>query len=266
MRDGQPCELCLQKGNEWGCIRYNCEHSTLKSIGYAARNAVARIRRHYIECVDRFACITDFQRRKLLEAGFPEEKLLVIPNPMDVLGHNKTSIGDYIAVSGRISTEKGIDLILDVAQRHPEIPFRIAGAVREKGLIEDLPSNVKLMGHLNGTDFQEFNAKARFFLMASRCYEGFPMVILEAASYSTPTNGPNHGGFTEIIGSGDDAIGLLFTPGNTKSLETAILKLWSDPSETLRLGQKAYQKLLTQYSTEVIAQKWDKLIKSLIKK
>ena len=29
MRDGRPCELCLQRGNEWGCIRYNCEHSRL---------------------------------------------------------------------------------------------------------------------------------------------------------------------------------------------------------------------------------------------
>ena len=47
----------------------------LKSLGYAARNAVARIRRHYIDCVDRFACITDFQRRKLIEAGYPEERL-----------------------------------------------------------------------------------------------------------------------------------------------------------------------------------------------
>lgn len=263
MRDGQPCELCLEKGNEWGCVRYNCEHSALKSIGYAARNAVARIRRHYLDCVDRFACITDFQRRKLIEAGFPDEKLLVIPNSMDVLEHDKTSIGEYIAVSGRISTEKGIDLILDVARRHPEILFRIAGSVRDQVLINNLPVNVKLMGHLNGSDFQEFNANARFFLMASRCYEGFPMTILDAASYSKPTIGPNHGGFTEIIGSGQDAIGLLFTPGDTKSLESAVLQLWNNPSETLRLGQKANQKLRTQYSTEVIARKWNELIKSL---
>ena len=74
MRDNRPCELCLEKGNEWGCVRHNCEHSMLKSVGYAARNAVARLRRHYLDCVDRFACITDFQRRKLIEAGFPEEK------------------------------------------------------------------------------------------------------------------------------------------------------------------------------------------------
>lgn len=45
MRDGSPCELCLQRGNEWGCVRYNCEHSMMKSVGYAGaqcRSAVDR--------------------------------------------------------------------------------------------------------------------------------------------------------------------------------------------------------------------------------
>ena len=108
MRDGRPCELCLQKGNEWGCVRYNCEHSILKSIGYAARNAVARIRRHYMDCVDVFACITDFQRRKLIEAGFPAEKRIVIPNSVDVPDNVAFSLGGYVAYSGRISREKGV--------------------------------------------------------------------------------------------------------------------------------------------------------------
>ena len=68
MRDGRPCERCLENGNEWGCVRYNCEHSLLKSVGYAARNTVARLTKAYSECVDKFACITDFQRKKLIEA------------------------------------------------------------------------------------------------------------------------------------------------------------------------------------------------------
>ncbi len=263
MRDGRPCELCLKNGNEWGCIRYNCEHSALKSLGYAARNAVARLRRHYIDCVDRFACITDFQRRKLIEAGFPEEKLLVIPNSMDASATAHQTLGEYVAYSGRISREKGVDMIIETARKHPDIPFKIAGAVRDKDLIAELPGNVEMVGYLNAIELAEFYSRARFIVMASRWYEGFPMTILEAASYSKPTIGPNHGGFTEIIGSGEDAIGMLFTPGDSTSLENAIVSLWNNPEETLRLGQMAHKKLLNQYSTEVIARKWDKLIKSL---
>lgn len=263
MRDGQPCELCLRTGNEWGCVRYNCEHSALKSIGYAARNAVARLRHHYIDCVDRFACITDFQRRKLIEAGFPEKKLLVIPNSMDAGPTAAPALGSYVAYSGRISREKGVDMIIETARKHPEIPFKIAGAVRDKDLVADLPSNVELVGYLNAAELADFYSQARFIVMASRWYEGFPMTILESASYSKPTIAPNHGGFTEIIGSGQDAIGLLFTPGDPASLENAIVTLWNNPEETLRLGAKARQKLLSNYSTEVISQKWDKLIREL---
>lgn len=264
MRDNRPCELCLEKGNEWGCIRYNCEHSMLKSLGYAARNAVARIRRHYIDCVDRFACITEFQRRKLIAAGFPAERIMVIPNSMDAPELAEAPRGDYVAFSGRISREKGVDMIMEVARRHPEIPFKLAGAVRDQELVENLPTNVQLMGYMSGEKFDRFNRDALFFVMASRCYEGFPMAILEAARYGKPMVAPNHGGFTEIIGHGDESIGALTRPNNTDSLEKAIISLWNNPSETERLGIAAFNKLKNYYSTNVIANKWSQLLAALL--
>ena len=264
MRDNRPCERCLERGNEWGCIKYNCEHSLLKSIGYAARNAVARIKRHYIDSVDRFACITDFQRRKLIEAGFPAERIVVIPNSIDAPELEEKTQGDYVAYSGRISREKGVDMIIEAARRHPGIPFRFAGAVRDADLVEDLPANVTLMGHLSGNDLDKFYRNARFFVMASRWYEGFPMTILEAARYSKPMIAPDHGGFTEIIGHGDTAIGILVTPNDPSSLESAISSLWSSPSRSCTLGISAHDKLKSEYSTEVISQKWNTLLKFII--
>lgn len=263
MRDGGPCEYCLQQGNEWGCVKFNCENSLLKSVGYAARNAVARLKRHYIDCVDKFACITDFQRRKLIEAGFPAEKITVIPNSMDAEVAEEPKTGDYVAFCGRLSREKGIDLIIEVARRHPEIPFKLAGAARDMDLIENLPENVELMGYLSGNDLQEFYNNALFFVMASRCYEGFAMAILEGAAYSKPMIAPDHGGFTEIIGTGDDAIGLLFEPGNAEALEAAVTRLWNGETLTRSLGLKANEKLKARYSTDVIARQWESLIHSM---
>lgn len=262
MRDNRPCELCLEKGNEWGCVRYNCEHSILKSVGYAARNAVARLRRHYADCVDCFACITDFQRRKLIAAGFPAEKIVVIPNSIDGGKEPESSKGDYVAFSGRISGEKGVDLIVEAARRNPGIQFRLAGAVRDKDLVEKLPGNVRLMGHLSGEEFERFNADARFFVMASRCYEGFPMAILEAARYGKPTIAPDHGGFSEIIGKGSDAIGVLFTPNDAEALSDAIARLWASPAECNSLGKKSYKALCTRYSSSLISLLWHNLISS----
>lgn len=265
MRDNRPCELCLEKGNEWGCVRYNCEHSILKSVGYAARNAVARLRRHYIDCVDLFACITDFQRRKLIAAGFPAEKIVVIPNSIDAGKEPESTKGDYVAFSGRISGEKGVDMIVEAARRNPGIQFRLAGAVRDKELVEKMPGNVRLMGHLSGEEFERFNAEARFFVMASRCYEGFPMAILEAARYGKPTIAPDHGGFSEIIGKGPEAIGVLFTPNDADALSDAIARLWASPAESSRLGSAAYRKLRNQYSTDVISAKWVNLVSTIAK-
>lgn len=260
MRDNRPCEMCLERGNEWGCVKYTCEHSRLKSIGYAARNAVARIGRYYRDYVDMFACITHFQRRKLIQAGFSPEKIVVIPNSMDVPPLTDCEGGNYVAYSGRISREKGVDMIIEAARRHPDIPFKLAGAVRDTDLVADLPSNVELTGYLSGEKLRDFYANARFFVMASRWYEGFPMTILEAARFAKPMVAPDHGGFTEIIGRGDDAIGMLVSPGNSDSLSDAIYELWRSSSKTQQLGRKAYDKLKHTYSIDVVSAQWSKLL------
>lgn len=264
MRDGGPCEDCLVRGNEWGCVKHNCEQSLLKSVGYAARNAVARLRRHYLECVDRFACITDFQRRKLIEAGFPADKIVVIPNSMDLEAACEAEQGDYVAFCGRLSREKGVDLIIEAARRNPQIPFKLAGAVRDGFKIDGLPENVKLVGYLSGEALNDFFARARFFVMTSRCYEGFSMTILEAAGYGKAMIAPDHGGFTEIIGKGDEAIGLLTSPADVEALSAAVARLWNNPEFTAELGQKAHAKLINQYSTAVISRKWQQLLTGLI--
>ena len=263
MRDGQPCERCLEKGNEWGCIRYDCEHSLLKSVGYAARNAVARRSGAYRKCVDRFACITDFQRQKLIQAGFEAGKIVVIPNSIHASTEFRSTSGDYIAYVGRLSYEKGYDLLIEVARRHPDIQFRLAGAQRTPSEVET-PKNVCFMGYLKGKELSDFIQDARFLVIPSRCYEGFPMAILEAAQFGKPTIGPNHGGFTEIIGEGEAAIGRLFAPGDVDDLDRQVAALWNSPDEVSRLGEKAHDRLLREYSSEVIYQKWKNLVNELI--
>lgn len=267
MRDSAPCEICLERGHEWGCVRHNCEHSPFKSLGYAVRNAVARIGRHYLECVDLFACLTDFQRRKLIEVGFPPEKLIVIPNSIDIKDITpREGTGRYVAFCGRISHEKGIDLIVKVARRHPEIPFRLAGAVGDPSLVADLPANVELVGFVSGKALDDFYDNAAFVLMASRCYEGFSMAILEAAAHSRPTVAPGHGGFTEIIRAlcegGSDQ--LLFEPGNADSLEAAVTRLWHAPERASALGQTAAANLRRLYTVDVVSQQWKKAVNKVI--
>lgn len=280
MRDGKPCELCLQRGNEWGCVRYNCEHSWPKSVAYAARNALARRRRHFADCVDRFACITDFQRQKLIQAGFDPERVVVIPNSMELgSGHGAAgsgqqagdygqgAMGDYVAYVGRLSAEKGIDMILEVARRNRDIRFRLAGAVADEALVADLPENVELVGFLSGEELDEFYREARFMVMASKWYEGFPMAILEGAKHGKATVGPAHGGFVEILslnGNEEDSK-LLFSPGDVDSLEGRVRALWDAPEMAAALGEAMHEKLVSTYSTGVVTKQWEALLASLRK-
>lgn len=263
MRNGGPCEYCLQHGSEWGCVKYNCEGSMLKSIGYALRGWVARRNRAFKECVDRFACITDFQRRKLQEAGFEAWKLRLIPNSVEVRPY-ELQRGNYVAFCGRLSSEKGVDLIMEVARRHPEIAFKLAGEVRDEGLVKNLPENVELLGYVKGNALADFYKRSRFVMMASRCYEGFPMSILEAAQYGKCVVGPDHGGFTEIIGKGEEAIGALFKPNCVDELEERIVKLWNDERLAAEWGRAAHEKLQRKYSTEVVYRQWEELLKEVV--
>jgi glycosyltransferase involved in cell wall biosynthesis len=278
MRNDKPCELCLNRGNEWSCLRHNCEQSLFRTVGFAARNAVARMTGAYRKCVTRFACITEFQRQKLIEAGFEGERIAVIPNSIEVptkpidgcesmnsparWAPPQEGEGGYVAYLGRISHEKGYDLLCEVARRHPEIEFRFAGDLREEVVMPELP-NIKLMGYLKGKALEQYLDACRFLVIPSRCYEGFPMSILEAALHGKPSIGPDHGGFTEIIGKGEEAIGRLFEPGSVDDLERQITTLWNAPERCRELGRKAYEKLQSCYSTEVTQRQWAALLQQL---
>ena len=262
MRNGKPCEQCLDRKNEWSCIKYNCEHSIFKSIGYTLRNVYARWTKAYLRNVDMFACITEFQKKKLIEAGYDKNKITVIPNSIDAPCSYTPTSGEYIAYIGRLSYEKGYDLLVEVARKHPEIKFCFAGAQREKNNTE-IPKNVEFKGYLQKKELSKFIQESRFIVIPSRCYEGFPMAILEAACHGKPAIAPNHGGFTEIIGQGENAIGKLFEPSNTDDLDKQIAELWNNQTLTEELGEKAFKKLKKHYDSEVVYKQWETLLSKL---
>lgn len=329
---GQPCEECLARGNENPCVRHNCEHSLLRSVGYALRNRNARKRRYYLDNVDCYCCLTHFQRSKLMEAGFDAKKLVVIPNyaelsppataaaksgedgkakderQQDEEGINqanlkggetdvhtiikneeesnqtktegesnrvkteeesnraKTEAADspqaaqgYVAYVGRLSYEKGYDLLLQVAARHPEIPFNMAGEQREA--LRTLPSaNVELCGVLPPTTLRQFYRDAALIVIPSRCYEGFPVVLLEAFAASKPCIVPNHGAFPQLIDDDGKPCGLTFAPNSPDDLEKKILQLLQSPADLLAMGRNARCNMQNNYSREHVLSAWQRLL------
>jgi len=261
MRNSEPCELCLG-GHEWNCIRHNCESSHLKSLGYAGRNWYARATKAYINNVDIYACITRFQIQKLIQAGFDKNKMRHIPNFLDRVEDPAYSLGDYVAISGRLSKEKGIDLALEVATMTPDIKYVFAGSPRkEEPITTPIPDNCIFLGYIPKKELANFYQNARFLLNMSRCYEGFPMTILEAASHGKPSIGPGHAGFLEIIEN--NITGLHFKPGNAEDLKRKITWLWNNPDSCMEMGKNAFLKLKNNYTTEIVKKQWQDVFSEL---
>ena len=258
------CERCTGRGKELNCIVYDCEDSFFKSAGYALRNAYARYRRFYIDNVDAFLCLTDFQRQKLVENGYPDQKMFVIPNMFTQrLPENiSKKENSYIAFAGRISREKGIDLLLDAARLLPNVRFKLAGAVRDGYKLMNVPENVELCGILQGEKLMHFYKNAFAFVHPSIWYEGFPMVLPEAMAYRLPVIAPRIAGIPEIIEDGYN--GVLFTMGIAAELAQKIKYIWENPGKAHELGENGYQKLKKEYLPDVYYERLINVYKHLI--
>lgn len=250
--NGSVCEKCTGFAKELNCITNNCEGSIFKSTGYALRNLWARTNKDYIDNVDAYLCLTEFQKNKLITNGFKEGKCFITPNM-----YSKTVLDidytikdrNYIAFAGRISPEKGIPILLAAAKKLPHINFQIAGQMRdayEKEL--NIPSNVTLRGMLTANEMKAFYSKARLYLHTSVCYEGFPMVFPEAMAFKLPIIAPNLAGYPEI--AEDNFNGLLFKPKDVESLTQIILSVWEDEKKLKYLGGNGFMKMKEKYSEQ----------------
>lgn len=249
--NGNVCEKCTGFGKELNCITSNCEGSVFKSSGYALRGMWARTKKYYLNHVDAYLCLTDFQKNKLITNGFQADKCVVIPNMYNKavkdLDYNIKE-RNYVAFAGRISPEKGIPVLLDAARHLPEISFQIAGHMREgyeKKL--NIPENVILKGMLTADEMKTFYTKARLYLHTSICYEGFPMVFPEAMAHKLPIIAPRMAGYPEIAEDGFN--GLLFEPQDSLDLSRVITNVWNNEDQLKQLGLNGFQKMNDKYSS-----------------
>ena len=266
LRNGMPCEKCLDNGNEWDCVRYNCEQSRSRSLGYMLRNRVSRRHRYYLDNVSYYCCLTTFQREKLIVAGFDPKRLHIVPNYINFESiPEPITPGNCIAYVGRLSPEKGFDLVIEVARRHPELSFRFAGDFRD-GVVPQVPANVLLLGKQTSEELTSLYRDARFVVIPSRCYEGFPSVLIEAASHARTCIVPNHGPFADLITSPKDGsrYGILFKPNNIDDLELQIVTLWGDKEQCRKMGKHAYENCRVRFEKNHVVADWNAFLHEVV--
>lgn len=157
---------------------------------------------------------------------------------------------------GRLAREKHFILLPELAARHPDIYFVVAGSGPERARIEGRASElgvdarVRLLGTiLDRACF--YNAIDAFVLPS--IYEGLPMAVLEAMSSGVPVLSSRLEGISAVLM--EEKEGLLARPGDVENFSKQLRRLKESPELRRQLGTAARAKALDQFSASVTADK-----------
>lgn len=188
-----------------------------------------------------FLCVSEFVRRKALEAGFPEEKLLVHYTGVDVEQFRELALerdGSVLFV-GRLVEKKGCGYLLEamasVCRSHPATRLTVVGDGPLRAELESHAARLHLPAEFLGAQtpsaVRERMARASVFCVPSVAAkngdsEGFGLVFAEAQAMGTPVVSFRHGGVPEAVADG--VTGLLVPERATTELALALSRLLSD--------------------------------------
>lgn len=174
----------------------------------------------------------------------------------------------HLVACGRLTRQKGFDLLLKAFQRVRELhdcKLTILGEGMERGRLQELAIELGIERHVSMPGFidnptEEF-CKADVFVLSSR-WEGFGNVIVEAMACGAPvvaTNCPY--GPSEIITNGID--GLLVENEDFQQLSNAICAVLTDGSMCVRLAD-AGKRRAAEFRSDLIAKRYLDIVCSLI--
>jgi len=206
---------------------------------------------------------------KKLNNQYNLKKTKTINNPIDLNSINKKLLYpkpfgfDYILAVGRLSREKGFDILINAFAKlnlKNKIKLIILGEGKERKNLEklidklDLKKQVLLYGKVDNPFI--YMKYATFFVLSSRS-EGFPIVIIEALACGTPVIATNcETGPSEIVEYGEN--GLLVPVKDVESLKMAMDKLFHDKELYIKLKTNT-RRSVKKYDIKNIAQKWIEL-------
>ena len=225
--DGEPCEKCF-KGAKRNVLTHKCMKGSLPASAVALLEAKKWNRRVLEKNTDLFVCPSEFMADKMRVGGFASAKLKVLNNFLDPvkLAHYRTADNglpreDFYCYVGRLSNEKGVADLLEVASR---LPYRLK--VAGGGPLEDELkkkyagcSNIEFLGMLDAQGVASLLTRARLSVVPSQWYENNPLSVIESLCAATPVVGAQMGGIPELI---DSETGVTFQPFDHETMATAI--------------------------------------------
>ena len=224
------CYKC-QGQKYYNCLKYKCFkksfwQSLLVTIEMYFHHKILNI---YNKNIDLFIAPSEFMKKTVVDFGIAEKKVEVVYNFSDNL-NNSPDIQEesgYILYFGRLSKEKGIDVLLKaLTLTKSKINAIIIGSGPEeedlKKMAEnlDLKDRVKFLGYKSGEELKDYVNKAKMIAMPSIWAENMPFSLIEALQAGKIVIASNTGGMPELVKDGET--GFLFENGNSQDLANKI--------------------------------------------
>ncbi len=165
---------------------------------------------------------------------------------------------NYFLYIGRLSDEKGVDVLLKAAQLVPEAKLKIVGTGPYRQYLENLSkelklNNVEFVGSKWGEEAKDFIRNSRFIVIPSLWFENFPYVITETYALGKSLIGSDRGGIPENIEVGKT--GYVYPADDYNRLSEIIKLMWEQQEQTKQMGVYAKKKVDEEFNDTVFYQK-----------
>lgn len=250
---GELCQACVTTSPMTAAKRRCKDGSLGASALLAIESTLHRAIRAYSP-VDVFVSPSRFLADVMTRAGVFPERMRVVNHFVDVDSTPvKEQPGGPFVFAGRLSHEKGIDVLIDaVALAGPGVELDIAGdgpvrAELEAQAARLAPGRIRFHGRLAKPELQQLVRRATAGVVPSRWHENQPMTVLEAFGAAVPIIATDLGGLPELVRDGVD--GLVVPAEQAQALADAMDRMAADPAWAFGLGQAARARVLADFST-----------------
>lgn len=246
LRDGKVCEECIGRTAVpaviHGCYRDSRVQTAVLATMLAVHRAAGTLERH----VSRFIALNAFCRDKFIEGGLPANKIVIKPNFVDMPAPEVRSRSGMLFV-GRLSPEKGIEVLARACASLPEVAVRVAGEGDQSMLLAGF-GHVRMLGAIGVDQVRQEMLDAQCLVMPSIWYENFPRTLVEAFACGLPVIASRLGAMAELVEDG--VTGLLFEPGSADGLAECIRWAIANPARMREMGGNARKVFEARYSAE----------------
>jgi glycosyltransferase involved in cell wall biosynthesis len=245
-----PCRRC-EGGLYVHATLHHCFPSRAQAASYAVGLWVHRFVLKLERRVALFIAPSEFVRTRMLEWGMPAERVRVVRN-FTSFPLGSPDPGAYGMYLGRLSAEKGLDVLLRALEQAGDPPFRIVGDGPERDALGALAGalglrNTEFLGQVPADRVGPLLARCRFVVFSSVWDENAPIAAMEAMAAARPLLVTRTGGLPELVAGGE---GLECERGDVRALAASLARVVGEDELCLQMGARAVERARAELTPE----------------